>query len=428
MRLKELKAAGGCILLFLLVVLLSAGVMIAAAQVPRSQIREHMEQSAELLCQREVFFRLSEAVKSSTIDRYADSILLSIAWHLDEEDGLKSVLRTAYSTNLDRNENENLLETLRRDLPANQQYIRYWHGSAAIVRVFHRFGNLRAMYRFHAVLLTVLLLCLLGILLRHRLFMEAAGLVLSLVMVGVWYVPLSLEYTWTFLLMAVVSIVGVELTLREKDSRLGALFLVSGMLTSFLDFLTTETLTLLVPLLLVLRIQSGRQGKGVDRRRALTACILWATGYVGMWLSKWLLASVVLGENVMPYVWEHIGERVGGALNQSLPAMLAGAVTRNLGCLFPLGYGIIGGWAAALLTLAALYVAYVYHRKPEQPQNLPVYLALGALPYLRYLVLRNHSWLHCFFTYRAQMATVLAVWFLLWETTWLSGKKGRDTG
>ena len=49
---------------------------------------------------------------------------------------------------------------------------------------------------------------------------------------------------------------------------------------------------------------------------------------------------------------------------------------------------------------------------------------LGLVPYVRYLVLHNHAWLHCFFTYRAQLATVLAVVMILEEMTdWKCWKK-----
>ena len=129
------------------------------------------------------------------------------------------------------------------------------------------------MYVFHGVFLTFLFILLFGMLLRRRLWGEAVGLFLGLVCVGCWMVPFSLEYSWVFFIMAFTSI----LVLRwegKKDNYLGFLFLVTGMVTAYLDFLTAETLTLLVPLLLRLlyrrekeALPQGREERDFSFRR-----------------------------------------------------------------------------------------------------------------------------------------------------------------
>ena len=44
--------------------------------------------------------------------------------------------------------------------------------------------------------------------------------------------------------------------------------------------------------------------------------------------------------------------------------------------------------------------------------SIIIYGIVGLIPYARYLVLHNHSYLHCFFTYRAQIATILAMFLI----------------
>ena len=94
--------------------------------------------------------------------------------------------------------------------------------------------------------------------------------------------------------------VSVKLALKEKYSWIGPFFLITGMVTVYFDFLTTETLSLLVPLLLILRV-SRVQGKEWWLMAA-KSCIAWLIGYLGMWLMKWGLASVILGIDVKPAV------------------------------------------------------------------------------------------------------------------------------
>ena len=53
---------------------------------------------------------------------------------------------------------------------------------------------------------------------------------------------------------------------------------------------------------------------------------------------------------------------------------------------------------------------------------------IGIVPYVRYLVLSNHSYLHHFFTYRAQMTSVVALVMIideLVERRWLTHEIGR---
>ena len=422
------------IAVFVLAMLVMLGMLMLSAMIPRSALKANMIESAEYLCEGELFGTLAENVEGSRIDRYADSILLAIAYQYSEEHPLTSVMWSAYYYTGYQNENENLLDAVTQDYEPNQQYLRYWHGSNAIVRPLLTALSLREIYVLNGVLLILLTILLLFLLLKNRAFVPAIGVTAGLILTAVWYVPLSLEYTWTYLLMLLMSIVGVKLALKGKQSRLGFLFLVGGMVTNYLDFLTTETLTLLVPLLLILWVD--RQRKAAQTfptllKRAGKPVLAWGCGYVGMWVMKWVTASVVLGENVLPYVSGHIEERLGGDIGIGLWRYITGAVIGNISCLFPLEYGVAGKIAGAALLLVVAYTGYVYHKKQICREQILLYALVGLVPYVRYMVLHNHSYLHFFFTYRAQLATVLAVVLILEELTdwrWLeraNAGKGR---
>ena len=198
------------------------------------------------------------------------------------------------------------------------------------------------------------------------------------------------------------------------------------MLTNYLDFLTTETLTLLVPLLLVLWIDLHNRTQQMHTMavNAGKAALAWLVGYGGMWITKWILASLVLGGNVLPYITGHIRQRVGsGGLK-----LILSAVARNVKCLFLLEYGPVGILAAIGIALILLYVGYVYHKSRINKPWILLMLMIGAVPYIRYMVLSNHAYLHCFFTYRAQMAAIMALIMILGEVVewrWLTHGTGR---
>lgn len=395
------------------------GVLTAAACIPRKAIEDNVRTSADYLCRGELFGKVLPEVRSSTIDRYADSILLNIAWCYDGDRPLRSVLISSYYYTPYQNENNNLRDAVVRHLPANQQYLRYWHGSNAVLTPLLTILNLKGIYILHGALLAVSAAALLIVLIRKKAYAPAVGVGAGIVAAGFWFVPLSLEYYWVCELMLLLSLGVVLLGNRVGSGFWTSFFLVGGMLTSYLDFLTAETLTLLVPLLLLLWLRRELP----PRRTALTLVLAWAVGYVGMWVLKWVLAGLAMGENPMPYVTGHIVERVNGSFfllgqkgNETAP-LLPGAILRNITCLFPLDYGVVGVLIGMGLAAALAYYLFVFRQEGWDRTLVLTLTLLGLTPYLRFLILRNHSFLHCFFAYRAQAASVLALTLILTETT-----------
>lgn len=389
-------------------------ILVLSAMIPAPCLYDNMLSSAGKLCENEVFFDLSDDIPASRIDRYADSILLNIAYHFDGSDPMRSVILSKYYYTDHQNENDNLLDAVRDGLPANKEYLRYWHGSAAVVRAAHCFTDIRGMYIIGAAALVLLNGALLYVLIKHRLYAGAAGTVCALAAAGIWYVPFSLEYIWVFLIVPVISLISVHLTLSGRTDMLGVLFMISGIVTNYLDFLTAETVTLTIPLLLTVYTMRTKTSAGAKRETltALRLCCAWGAGYAGMWLLKWLLAAAVLDEDIMPNVIGHISERTAGGIASDQISIFS-SFARNLICLFPFGYTGAGVFAGIALILAAAYICFVYRRKCTRPSDILIYAVIGAVPLFRYAVLLNHSYIHCFFTYRALAGTALAVYLTI---------------
>lgn len=263
-REKNMQMVKSCfkyILVFLIVTVLLLSVLVLSAKIPKSAIKENMQESAIYLCEGELFGMVVENVNGSKIDRYADSILLAIAYQYDSDKPLTSVMWSSYYHTELYNENENLLAAVTYESEANQQYLRYWHGSNAIVRPLLTFFNLKEIYILNGVLLVLLIIGLFVILLKHKAYVPAVGIAFGLVLTSAWFVPFSLEYTWTYLLMLLASMVGIQLMFKKRYKAMSVFFLICGMVTNYLDFLTTETLTLTVPLLLMLWVEHKQNGQ-----------------------------------------------------------------------------------------------------------------------------------------------------------------------
>lgn len=395
------------IITFLVTLSILAGLLVSTAFIPKETLRDNMLESAEYLYSGELFGYKIGKMSSTRIDRYADAILLNIAWHYDSEEPIRSVMRSSYYFTPYLEENENFLNAVKDDLPANYQYLRYWHGSILPVRLLLLVMPIKGIYILNACLMVLLTAGLFLMLALKKAFTPLKGIAIAFVLASVWFVPLSLEYTWVFLLtlIACIAVTALYSGKRKADPfECGVFFMVTGMLTNFFDFLTAETLTLLFPLILLLWFNRDRIVK-----TSLFSVGGWGIGYVLMWVSKWILASIVIGENALPYVTEHIAERLGGDVGLKPGQYQLGAIVRNISCLLPIDFGVAGAVVAAVIFLVFGYICFVYRKEKFEGKRVLVFLVLGLVPFVRFVVLHNHSYIHFFFAYRALASTVFAL-------------------
>ena len=129
-----MKSAIAKIITVVLAAFCMPALLVLSAMIPKEYIRDNMLRSAEYLYESELFGDVIEGIDGSRIDRYADSILLNIAYHYDNDNPIRSVMLSAYYFTPFHEENENLLIAVRDDMGMNRQYLRYWHGSIEIGR------------------------------------------------------------------------------------------------------------------------------------------------------------------------------------------------------------------------------------------------------------------------------------------------------
>ena len=77
------------IITFVLAAFLLEAVLTVSAFIPRGAIEQQVRSSAEYLCRRDQFEEVISGISGSKIDRYADAILLGIAWQYDAADPLR---------------------------------------------------------------------------------------------------------------------------------------------------------------------------------------------------------------------------------------------------------------------------------------------------------------------------------------------------
>ncbi len=401
------------ICLFLILIAVEFFLLVTSALIPKDLLKQNMTESADYLCEKQVFFYQNQRDASSLIDRYADSILLNIAYSYDSAHPVSSIMRASYYYTDTQNENNNLHATVTKNFPPNKEYSRYWHGSIAILRPLLTCFTLKEIYIILGIILYFLLILLLFFIKNHYKTAFFLIFIVGFVAISVWYTPMSLEYIWTILISLSFSILSIRLY-NKGDEKLLTLLFIAGSITAYMDFLTTETLTLLIPLLLILLRKYDDLPKGESIKPLISfgihGGILWFLSYALTWGIKWLLASLILQKNVLTDALSQVSYRTTGDIVSLKMPMQLGAVFKNLSCLFPFSYMKENNYLAVLGVSIALFICFMIFQKPWRECKFSLLLlGIACIPYIRYIALANHSYVHFFFTYRAQLASILCV-------------------
>ena len=178
--------------------------------------------------------------------------------------------------------------------------------------------------------------------------------------------------------------------------------LISGTAAAYMDFLTTETVTFGLPFLLLLLLWQQRE-PGKKPLEYLICLVrsgaLWAAGYGGALLVKWIGSSLLLNDN-----------RVDFALNRAVywdsgygGADVTGAdgILENVRMVFPFR-GIsddVNLLLVLIMIFGVLFCVTFLFRKKQIPAVCPAVLLTALVPVLRFLALSLHVSYHAFFLF-----------------------------
>ena len=289
-------------------------------------------------------------------------------------------------------------------------YPRYWHGYVVVLKPLFSILSLFQIRKVISVALFVLATLCAVLLLKKRGLWAAMAFALMWAEYYSQIVAGSFQFFWCYLVLSAATI-GILLTEKKNESLLPFLFFGIGSLINFLDLLTFPLATLTVPLIAVL---FGKSKARDILKTGLSCSISWGVGYALTWISKWVLCRVFLGEGIVSDVKQSAGFRLFGDANYLIDRKVV--LTANLEHPYILHHV----WLV-LGVLALSVIAYlILSKKGEKLRYLYLLGMVPVLlfPYIWYEVFCNHSMIHNFFTYRAQMGTSFGLYgiiFLLWK-------------
>lgn len=289
---------------------------------------------------------------------------------------------------------------------------RYWHGYQVILRpltVIFQVQELRylGMMVFH--LLFFLSAWMIG---KKTDLKTAVMYVLAMTSGYIVVAAACFQYMTTyFVLFASLSAMLYRYD-KEKPARWLLYFFAVGMVENFFDYLTFPIVTLAVPLILLLwlRVRDEQADFCSNFGFMFRGSVSWGLGYALTWVAKWIITTVVLGVRYFWRTMDVIQYRLEGTEEEPLDRI--GTIRRNLKAWMNVQDNGVISWSKVVLLILIITVILIIWKKLKDLKTIGAYvpiLFVAGYPYIWYLVMSNHSQIHYWYTYRAQIATLFGI-------------------
>ena len=341
--------------------------------------------------------------QDTMLDNLTDSIMLLTARY----DGTESVFKEAllnnrFTVNGMMDSEIIAAESLGEELEGNAgDYGRYWHGYLLYVKpllMVFNYGQIRYLIGAvqFAILTMVLYLFVKKCKEKHVIPFMAAYLFLN---------PAALSLSLQYFPASVLTMLQfVVILLNEEKYRQNLMrwiyhFFVVGCLIAYFDFLTYPMLTLGMPLIFLLA--ENRKSIREDILFFVRSCAAWGIGYAAMWGSKWILGTLLTKENMIADALDNVLLRVGATESEVQISALE-VIMKNIGanklCLV---------FVVFVFSMIVLYKIREKRKIEFKRVNIGILLC-AILPFMWYVVISNHSYIHFWFTYRILAISIYA--------------------
>ena len=368
-------------------------------------------------------------------DNYTDSYMLLNAAYSGEEPLLERALKVYRYNNFQNEPHLTLTYVYKEDRWDNltvEEYARYWHGYLVFLKPLLEllnYGQIRVLN----VILMLLLLVGDVYLIGKRLQVQGGGdmvgamplkinarnkknagirrKVFALTYGFLFFMPFTVPFCMQFCTCSYVILIAIGLIAAkgekwsERENALTILFLVLGIITSYVDYLTFPLTTFGLPLLLLWTLYPERTRKFV---KLVEYGFFWCIGYVGMWSMKWVYVNLLLGDNLIGEAIQQVAFRSSSAMdNEEGTISILGALGSNFCNYINIAYLLL--ILVAMVWIILVIKAYLVDKSGELTQpSLFLYFLVALLPLGWYVVFRNHSYSHGSFTYRDLSVLVMS--------------------
>lgn len=344
------------------------------------------------------------------LDAFSESLMINHAYFMDTAKHPLSIIENlTYRDGL--HPVSSLLELAERpDAPGNSERARYWLGFRTYVR------SLLCLIPYQDIrgVLSLVFFCLMFaamFTLRDRAgTLPALALGATVLAMNPVVVSTSLQFSCCFL----IAFVGICAVCRHHlNARyLYGLFMVIGQATMYFDFYTSPLVTWGLPLIALLAIHATQSRFSFREmsRLIVLSLLMWMAGYVGMWVLKMILNTLLTDQNGFEVIFHFLYytgiSDAPSSVREFTPLAALYACLKKVFTVqnrFILLVAMLGG---------ALYFGFAGKQRKLHLQKMNLihggYFAIAMVPVVWILCSRQASGVHSYFQYRTLAVSVFA--------------------
>ena len=283
------------------------------------------------------------------------------------------------------------------------EYARYWHGYLIFLRPLLVIMDYQGIRILMQVITIILMIVMLGLIAKKINWQIAVMFLIGFLSIDIFIAARAFNAICVFII-AIVSTIFILLK-KDSEKNIAINFFVIGSVTSFIDLLTTPLVTLGIPIIVyLLLIQKNGKNLNECLIELVKICLMWGIGYGLTWATKWILVQLMYNRPIIQNALTQAQVRIVTNKTTFLNMMI------NIGNF--LSYEVI--FANIMIMISYAIIMLVKNRNKELNiknnivQSIP-YLIVAMMPLAWYAVLKQHSMIHRFFTYRALVITIITL-------------------
>ena len=391
------KTIEKCAIIFLIIVLLGFILMCVTYTLPTDNAHANIMKDVETF---NVYYpEVIPNDKTTILDGFTDlKIIMEVLDKNEYNSPIKNAMAVYSASPKDFN------SFMDGNLSVTWEYPRYWHGNLVGYSILFNFFDYSGIKIINLFCELILIIGIIKLMIDKNLKNYIVPFAISLLFIHPEVIGQSLQYTPVFYIMLIS--IYILLKFKDKlfeDNNLIYYFLIVGMSTAFFDYLTYPLVTLGGPLIFYLLLEDNKQSLKGNIYKLLLLAFVWAFGYVGMWVSKWIIASAVLNKNVIASGLNVFLMRSSSV--EGVPRY--GALLKNV-LVYNNSYYIVIMSAIVIYYIVRLIKIKDNISFNKFKETIP-FLLIGITPFLWYLFASNHSFIHYWMTYRILFVFFFAI-------------------
>lgn len=401
-----MKIFKNCLQILISSIIIGYFLLSVSYNIPTSNMKSNIAKNINEFKKEEIYQKVDKHFNSGMLDNFTDSLMLLQASSDNDNAPYIASLenKRAYSNDID------IRDTIEKYINNEQlntvNYSRYWHGYLIFLKPLLYMFDYFTIRSINLLLQSLLAIILIILLIKKINILFALSFIGSLFVLQPYITSLSLQFSSVYYIMLISSIF-ILIKDKIKIDNYIYIFLTIGILTSYFDLLTYPIVTFGIPAIIYITLNK----KDINLIDFIKIGLAWISGYLGMWIGKWILTSLILNENIIKIALETIKFRTSSNISSQNISRIDTIISNYQ---YGLNNNVI--LINGLIFIVNLIIIFInkYQFNLNKKIVLPLVILIIA-PAVWIFITANHANIHYFYTNKSIAISIFATYALIFN-------------